>query len=335
MRYLNFIGIDVSKSTLAVSVRGNEEEEYYLDLENSRSQITKFIRQYKKDGGNPEKTIVCMEHTGVYTYYALHYFYEQGFVVWIEHALNIKNSIRMTRGKNDKVDAYRIAEYAFRFQDKLVKWEPQRRELVKLKKLFSVRDSLIKTKQKAQLSCSQHQGYEEKEIAAISKQYLAPVVDKLSKQIEKVSEEIRSLIRSDQRFKELETLVASVPGIGEVVSWKLIVATNEFKDFQSGSKFACYSGVVPFEHQSGTSIKSRARVSQMANKEIKTLLHLSAVAILSRGKGELYEYYQRKLLEGKVKMSVINALRNKIIQRVFACVKNNRKYEETYANSLA
>ena len=73
----------------------------------------------------------------------------------------------------------------------------------------------------------------------------------------------------------------------------------------------------------------------MANKEMKTLLHLSVVAIISRGKGELFEYYQRKVAEGKVKMSVINALRNKVIQRVFACVKNNRKYEETYIDSLA
>lgn len=335
MRYSNFIGIDVSKKTLAVSVRDKSSEQYYSDVENNKKSVNSFIKQFKKAGGNPETTIVCLEYTGVYTYYALQCFYEHKFVVWIEHALNIKNSIRMTRGKNDKIDAFRIAEYAFRYHDKLVKWEPQRKEMLKLKKLFSVRDSLMKTKQKAQLSCTQHQGYEAREIASLSKQYLEPVINQLQKQIEKVSEEIRVLVKSDKRLKELENLVSSVPGVGEIVSWKLLITTNEFKDFKNGRKFACYSGVVPFDHQSGSSLKSRARVSQMANKEMKTLLHLSAVAILSRGKGELFEYYQRKIAEGKVKMSVINALRNKIIQRVFACVKNDRKYEETYIDLLA
>ena len=115
---------------------------------------------------------------------------------------------------------------------------------------------------------------------------------------------------------------------------KIIITTNEFNDFENGLKIAYYSGVVPFEHQSGSSLKNRARVSQMANKEMKTLLHMSVVSIISRGKGELFEYYQRKVAEGKIKMSVINALRNKIIQRVFACVKNDKMYSETYASTV-
>ena len=48
----------------------------------------------------------------------------------------------------------------------------------------------------------------------------------------------------------------------------------------------------------------------------------------SRAKGELNDYFIRKVAEGKNKMSVINALRNKIIQRVFACVKNRIPYNK-------
>lgn len=182
---------------------------------------------------------------------------------------------------------------------------------------------------------TQHSGYEEKEHTKLSLKYIKPILEKVEKQVKEVNDEIKKLIDSDQRLTELKELISSVPGIGDVVTWKLLVTTNEFKDFSDGKKFACYSGVVPFQHQSGTSLKSRARVSHLANKEMKTLLNLSAVANISRGKGELYEYYQRKVDEGKVKMSVINAVRNKIIQRVFACVKNNRKYDETYMHSLA
>lgn len=335
MKYSNFIGIDVSKRSLSVSCWNSSSEVFYCDIDNTSKSILKFIKRYNKEFGSSKETIVCLEYTGVYTYYILQCFYEQGFAVWIEHALNIKHSMRMTRGKNDKIDSSRIAEYAFRYQDKLVKWEPKRPIVDKLKKLFSIRESLIKSKKQTSLSITQHKGYEEKGYTKLSSDFIKPILEKVEKQVEKVNDEIQKLIDSDERLTELKKLISSVPGVGDVVTWKLLVTTNEFKDFTDGKKFACYSGVVPFQHQSGTSLRSKARVSHMANKEVKTLLHLSVVSIISRGKGELFEYYQRKVKEGKVKMSVINAVRNKIIQRVFACVKNNREYEETYMHSLA
>lgn len=51
--------------------------------------------------------------------------------------------------------------------------------------------------------------------------------------------------------------------------------------------------------------------------------------------GDLAQYYQRKVQEGKNKMNVINAVRNKIIKRIFACVRDNRKYEKNYKVTLA
>ena len=39
-------------------------------------------------------------------------------------------------------------------------------------------------------------------------------------------------------------------------------------------------------------------------------------------------YYERKVAEGKNKMLVINAVRNKLVTRIFTCVNQNRKYEK-------
>jgi hypothetical protein len=41
-------------------------------------------------------------------------------------------------------------------------------------------------------------------------------------------------------------------------------------------------------------------------------------------KGELRDYYLRKVEEGKNKMAIINAVRNKISHSLFACVRENR-----------
>jgi hypothetical protein len=69
----------------------------------------------------------------------------------------------------------------------------------------------------------------------------------------------------------------------------------------------------------------------MSNRTLKTALHMCALSA-SRAKGELNEYFLRKVAEGKNKMSVINALRNKIVQRVFACVKNKTLYDKNGIN---
>jgi hypothetical protein len=58
----------------------------------------------------------------------------------------------------------------------------------------------------------------------------------------------------------------------------------------------------------------------MANKKMKTLLHLAAIVAIQHNT-DLKLFYDRKVLqEKKNKMSVINAVRNKLILRIFACV---------------
>jgi len=50
---------------------------------------------------------------------------------------------------------------------------------------------------------------------------------------------------------------------------------------------------------------------------------------------ELKAYYQRKVAQGKNKMSVLNAVRNKLITRIFVCIKNKRAYQKDYHHALA
>ena len=41
---------------------------------------------------------------------------------------------------------------------------------------------------------------------------------------------------------------------------------------------------------------------------------------------DIKAYYERKVAEGKNKMSVLNAVRNKLLARVLACVNNGKEY---------
>jgi transposase len=118
--------------------------------------------------------------------------------------------------------------------------------------------------------------------------------------------------------------LTSIPGIGRQNALNFILFTNNFKDFHSANHLACYAGVVPFPNQSGGTIK-KDRVSKLANHKLKKLLHMAAMSCI-RAHGDLKEYYIRKVKEGKNKMLVINALRNKLAHRMFAVIKRQTPY---------
>jgi len=149
----------------------------------------------------------------------------------------------------------------------------------------------------------------------------------LDKEIKDLEEKIKKLIDNDDNLKKLYSLINSVKGIGFVVAAHLIATTNAFINFVDARKYACYAGVAPFSNQSGTSLNARDKVSHIANKKIKKLLFNAAMSAVQHDL-ELKKYWIRKLAEGKPKMSVLNAVKNKLIQRVFAVVKRGTPYVE-------
>jgi len=55
----------------------------------------------------------------------------------------------------------------------------------------------------------------------------------------------------------------------------------------------------------------------------------------SKTSGELGQYYCRKVAEGKNKMTVLNAIRAKLVLRMFAVIKKEKEYLQNYINPLS
>lgn len=201
-------------------------------------------------------------------------------------------------------------------------WRAHRGQVLQLKSLLKVRSKLLSSKKALQTSCKEDLAFGDKTIAKAHAALVKPVIGKLKSQIAETEKAIGELLRSDQDLHRLFSLVKSVMGVGEIVAANILVVTNEFKSIDDPKKLACHSGVAPFVYDSGKSVRGRAKVSHRADKNMKSLFHLSAMS----AKGELKDYYLRKVEQGKNKMSVINAVRNKIIHRIFACVRDGRKY---------
>jgi transposase len=61
------------------------------------------------------------------------------------------------------------------------------------------------------------------------------------------------------------------------------------------------------------------------DKELKSLLTNGVYAAIKYN-NQIKQYYQRKIKEGKNEFSVINAIRNKLIHRVFATINRGTPY---------
>ncbi|KAA6309991.1 hypothetical protein EZS27_038623, partial [termite gut metagenome] len=150
-----------------------------------------------------------------------------------------------------------------------------------------------------------------------------------------IEEKIRKIIERDEKLSHQFKLLCSIDGVGERTAVKVIVETNALRDFTDARKFCCHAGLAPFSYTSGSSIHSRNRVSHRADKSIKALLHMGALTAATRMEGELHENYMKKISEGKNKMSVLNAVRAKLVHRMFAVIRNNKVYEKEYRQILA
>lgn len=147
----------------------------------------------------------------------------------------------------------------------------------------------------------------------------------VKEQVEQTEKQIEAAIKEDEQLQKSLRLLCSIPGIGLVTAVALILVTNNFTAFSDSRKFASYCGVAPFEHTSGSSIQGKTKTSHLANKRIKSLLSNCAATAIQFDE-ELKNYYQRKLKEGKPKMVIINAVRARLINRIFATVNRGTEY---------
>jgi transposase len=330
------IGIDVSKEKLDFCLQKGEKVAQELELPNTVQDIKGTLKAVLKEQQcELSEVLLCAEYTGQYTYPLCCASQALGLDLWLENPAQIKHSSGVQRGKSDRLDARKIAAYASRFQDRVRLFSLPEESIASLKLLVSERDMYVSDKGKYQGQLTDQKRFMSKEAYAKKSRRLKRQLRELEASIAEVEQEIEQLIAADPTLARQHQLLCSIDGVGERTAVKMIVATNAFKDFDDPRKFCCHAGVAPFRYTSGSSIRSPNRVSHRADKSVKTLLHMAALAVATRAKsGELREYYQRKVAEGKNKMSVLNAVRAKLVLRMFAVIRKNAVYEKNYTQGL-
>lgn len=325
-----FVGIDISKDWLDVAICDETTLEIPLfwKCDNTVEGIEKMIKKCLKQTSKSQ-IWYCFEHTGNYGLLLSSLLEAHKIAYSAVPALEIKRSIGITRGKNDQVDAVRIASYAATHKLKLKASKLPGKQILRVKYLLTHRSALLKISVQLQNS--------RKSMLIAGKMVeLQDVITDLEKriadlkaQITTIEDAIKTELEADESLSKTFKKITSVKGVGLMIAATMIVCTNNFTSFENPRAFNCYAGLAPFSFSSGSSIQGTTKTSKFRNRTMKALLFNGAnSAVLSDF--ELRNYYNRKLKEGKHRMVVINAVACKMVYRIFAVLRR----EEPYVNLM-
>ena len=323
-QYNHIFGVDVSKKTVDIT-HVNEQQFSHRQFTNNDDGMKELLEWFNELHINYAETLFCMEATGLYCFTLTRFLATHSIDTWIEHAAQIKKSTAMARGKNDKVDSQRIALYATKYLDRLRLWKPVNATLEKIKHLASLRERLVETKKRLEAPIKEFEDVGNISMAKLLAKTIKSSMASIDKDQKNVESKIIDIVNEDENLKLLFKIVTSVVGIGFVTAINLLVHTNGFTVLKDTRKLACYCGVAPFEYSSGSSVRGKTKVHYMANKKLKCNLHMASLSAIKLD-ADLKAYYERKVAEGKNKMSVLNAVRNKLLARVIAVVNKQQEY---------
>ena len=316
---IKYFGIDISHLVFDVT----DSDGNYYQFKNSLIGFKKFMKLLDFNSH------CVMEATGYYHYQLAYYLQENSVVLSVENPLSVKRFIQMklSKIKTDKSDSKLICKYAKQVDLKLWKGNSKHQlECLQMTRLLSVY-----TKQSTMLKNKLHGeavlGHPSKLVVTSLKRSLR----QLKKEIDTIEEKLLLLV--NEVHKDVLTRLKSIPGIGKKTSLMLVVLTDGFDRFKSGSELSSYAGLTPIIRQSGSSVNGRARISKIGNQKLRNLLFMCSFNACKYNKA-CKAIYDRIVAKGKSKKLALIAVCNKLLKQAFAIAKSGLIYDDTYRSTL-
>ena len=263
-----------------------------------------------------------MEATGIYHEQMALGLYNAGAMVSVANPAQVKFYAQGlgVRTKNDKKDSSVLARYGLKETPKL--WQPEPIEIRALKALIARFDSVEKDLQR-------EKNRQEKAIISQAPKEVLNSVEQMIMLLESEQKRLDKLIEEHiNKYKELKdnkVLLESIPGVGKVVATRMLMVMGS-RDFKNANQCTAYLGLVPVEHQSGSSIKGRSRLSKAGNPVIRAKLYMAAV-VATRYNPDIKAQYERLTGRGKSKMSALGAAMRKLVKICFGVLKHQETYQ--------
>lgn len=295
--YHYFLGIDVSKRTLDVCLfQGVGSEQHHEQVANDQAGFARLIQWLARNQATAEETLVCMENTGLYDDQLLEAMTLAGYSCAVEKTTVLQKVRGEHHRKDDRFDATLLAEYAWRFQDKLHLWSALEPVIEEIRLLYRERRRLL-TQRAAVLqlqSEAPRRRADTRFAEALWEEQIAFFDAHIRRLEGKLEGKLEALVRSDEDVFRRYKIVNSLPGFGSVASL-LFVMLFYGEDHLKAREIASRFGFAPHAKHSGTSQRAPARSSGHGQSEVRKVLTLCARSAGTHD-AKLRAYKQKKLV---------------------------------------
>lgn len=317
------VGIDVSKSTLDLCMLydGIKGRIKTRNIRNDRSATENIIRWLRLQHCGPQDVHLVMEATGVYHERLATDLHDAGFYVSLANPHRTREFARgmgiMT--KTDKVDAYMLACYSF--LKKPHRWEPPAPEIRHLSALLRRRDVLLGDAVREENRLEKYLSTDTPANVISSCMRMAQL---LREEVDSIERQIKAHIQASPDLKQDYSLLTSIKSVGPQLGMHMLVVLRSH-NFESAEQAAAFLGVVPVEKRSGTSVRSRPRMSKIGPPQLRAKLYMSALCGKIHNK-RMRNMYDELCMRGKPKMVAIGALMRKLLHWCYGVLKTGTAF---------
>jgi transposase len=331
-----YIGVDVSKRWLDLAYYDGVTVDWkqgHIRVDNKESGFLQIGRWLKKIGAGKQSVLFCMEYTGLYCQDLRLWLEKEGFAYGMVQPRKMhrfepdlgENERALDRIKTDEMDSFRIAMYCEKHCRK-IRSRPSRLPApayFKLKRLMAERRQYVVQsvlyKQQLHDVCD----YDTDGSVCRKREGLKS----LMAHIRQTEAEMLAVMEEDAAVKENYDLLRSVTGIGLVVATETIVLTENFTAITNPRRYACYIGIAPARKESGDSVRGGSHVSRKGFTQAKADLSMACLNAI-QSDANIKSYWQRRKAEGKHSGIVLNAVKFKLVLRMFAVIRRRKPYVE-------
>lgn len=312
----HILGIDVAKAKLDVALQRPGGKLRSKVVDNTPDGFAVLSAWLLKQGVS--ELHACLEATGTYWEAVAEYLADGGYTVSVVNPAQIKafGTAQLVRTKTDKADARLIAAFCAAQQPE--PWQAPSPAIRELRALVTRRNALdtMRTQEKNRLPVAREA------VRAGIEAHL----DYLEQAIAEVERMIREKIDRDPDLKQQRELLDSIPGLGDKTIPVLLSYYGGELRFEKAKEAAAFAGLDPRQHESGSSVRGRPRLSKVGHSALRKALYMPAmVAITKTQWGRVFR--DRLRTAGKPPMVIIGAMMRKLIHVAFGVLKSGKPFD--------
>ena len=320
--YHGWIGIDIAAKTFTATwaPQGPPRPRTF---DQTREGYEALATQVQATVSSPNDVLVVMEATGSSWIALAVFLHEAGYHVAVINPAQMTNFAKSLpcRAKTDSLDADGMLQFA---QERCpIPGIPPPAVYHELRQRLVARDAVMEMRQQAR---NQQHALDQwpVRVDAVVDQFVAIIAD-LDERIKHLDREITHTLR-DGAWSASAVLLDTIPGLGPTTMAWMLVATLNFTLCSSPEATAAYAGLAPMAHESGTSVRGRARIRRGGHARLRKALYLATLTA-ARYNPVIRPFYQRLRAAGKPFKVAQCAAARKLLTLAWAVVTKQQPFD--------